>query len=164
MVPPWLPPAHECPAALAGWKSTWGCPRVPPVVPPSSWHCREHPSSGWHHPQGCLSCHAAQLCSELAGRGGGIFHELGRNSQQLLYRPEETGESWGWDTAWPSPGQTSARGRPWATHECKELKKQIARCKWVFPLLVLCSQPGACLAVPRVPIREAMPLAAGFSG
>lgn len=28
MPPPQPPPTREHPAALAGWKSTWGCPRV----------------------------------------------------------------------------------------------------------------------------------------
>lgn len=87
----------------------------------SSWQC---PS--WHCPQCCLGCHAVLRYSELALGVGGVFDELGCDSQQLLYHPQEMGETWGWGAAWLSPGQSSARGRPWATHKHKEFKKQMA--------------------------------------
>lgn len=72
--------------------------------------------------------------------------ELGHNSQQLLYCTLEMGETSGWDATQPSPGQTSARGRPWATHRCKELKKQVARCVRVFPYALL--QTWCCSPCP----------------
>lgn len=68
----------------------------------------------------------------------------------------------GWCPAAPRPDL--GKGRPWVTHECEELKKQIARCVQVFPLLVLRSWPGACLVIPHAPIWEAVLSAAGFSG
>lgn len=163
MVPSWPPPAHERPAALAGWKSTLGCPRVFPWCSPAAGTAGSTPAQAGIAPK---AVSAATLPCFIASWhcGGGIFDKLGCNSQQLLYHPQEMGETWGRDAAWLSPGQTSATGRPWATHKCEELKKQTACCVRVFPLRVLCSRPGACLAVPCVLIREAVPLAAGFSG
>lgn len=75
---------------------SWGAPR-------------QHPSSGLHRPPRALSCCAASLYNKLASRGD-IFDKLCCNSQQLLYHPQEVGETWSQDPAQPSPGQTLVRG------------------------------------------------------
>jgi len=132
-----------------------GVPRAAPAVSPGTGRC-------WHRTRAVSAATLPCYVASWHHVGGGIFLiKLGHDSQQWLCHSRDLGETWGQGAARPSPGQTSAGARPWATHKHKGLGKQTARCLWVFPLLVLCSRSGACRAVPDAPTREAVPLAAG---
>lgn len=103
MVAPWLPPAHEHPAALAGAGGEHM--GVLPWCPPTAGTDRQHSSPSWHRPQ---AVSAAALPLFIASwHQGCIFDKLGCNSQQLLSHPQEMGRTWGRDAA----GRPQARPR-----------------------------------------------------